>query len=119
MEVAPDFYSYFQATRPLLATDMKLWCVSAWNDNEKEVFIDTDDIGKIILPIFNRYGTCTCIVSFNECVYIMCVYVTVYVRVCVHACVCLCVSMCLCMCLCLCLCVWTSTLLQHGHSTFL
>ena len=71
MEVAPDFYSYFQATRPLLATDMKLWCVSAWNDNGKEVFIDTDDIGKIILPLFNRYGTCTCIVSlnFDECMY--------------------------------------------------
>ena len=72
MEVAPDFYSYFQAMRQLLATDKKLWCVSAWNDNGKEVFIDTDDIGKIILPIFNRYGTCTCIVSFNECMYIVC-----------------------------------------------
>ena len=67
--MAPDFYSYFQATRQLLATDKKLWCVSAWNDNGKEVFIDTDDIGKIILPIFNRYGTCTCIVSFDECMY--------------------------------------------------
>jgi len=32
MEVAPDFFSYFSATLPLLRTDGDLFCVSAWND---------------------------------------------------------------------------------------
>lgn len=36
LEVAPDFFEYFQATYPLLRTDPSLWCVSAWNDNGKE-----------------------------------------------------------------------------------
>ena len=48
LEVAPDFFSYFQATRPLLATDKKLWCVSAWNDNGKEMHIDRKSIGGLI-----------------------------------------------------------------------
>ncbi|NP_001079358.1 mannosyl (alpha-1,3-)-glycoprotein beta-1,2-N-acetylglucosaminyltransferase S homeolog [Xenopus laevis] len=40
LEVAPDFYEYFQATLPLLQKDRMLWCVSAWNDNGKEALID-------------------------------------------------------------------------------
>lgn len=35
MEVAPDFFSYFGATLPLLHADPCLFCVSAWNDNGK------------------------------------------------------------------------------------
>lgn len=46
LEVAPDFFSYFQATRPLLATDRSLLCVSAWNDNGKELHINKQQIGK-------------------------------------------------------------------------
>ncbi|KAH9502175.1 Alpha-1,3-mannosyl-glycoprotein 2-beta-N-acetylglucosaminyltransferase [Bulinus truncatus] len=33
IEVAPDFYEYFSALRPILHGDSQLWCVSAWNDN--------------------------------------------------------------------------------------
>ncbi|XP_010001492.1 PREDICTED: alpha-1,3-mannosyl-glycoprotein 2-beta-N-acetylglucosaminyltransferase [Chaetura pelagica] len=42
LEVAPDFFEYFQATFPLLQTDPSLWCVSAWNDNGKEQMVDVD-----------------------------------------------------------------------------
>ncbi|NXL40908.1 MGAT1 acetylglucosaminyltransferase, partial [Glaucidium brasilianum] len=40
LEVAPDFFEYFQATLPLLLADPTLWCVSAWNDNGKEQMVD-------------------------------------------------------------------------------
>ncbi|XP_063794375.1 alpha-1,3-mannosyl-glycoprotein 2-beta-N-acetylglucosaminyltransferase [Pseudophryne corroboree] len=40
LEVAPDFYEYFQATHSLLRQDPSLWCVSAWNDNGKEALVD-------------------------------------------------------------------------------
>ena len=33
LEIAPDFFEYFDATSPLLWTDSSLFCVSAWNDN--------------------------------------------------------------------------------------
>ncbi|XP_068106248.1 alpha-1,3-mannosyl-glycoprotein 2-beta-N-acetylglucosaminyltransferase [Hyperolius riggenbachi] len=42
LEVAPDFYEYFQATYPLLRKDSTLWCVSAWNDNGKENLVDVN-----------------------------------------------------------------------------
>ncbi|CAK9073014.1 unnamed protein product [Durusdinium trenchii] len=35
LEIASDFFSYFQATLPLLRSDSNLFCVSAWNDNGK------------------------------------------------------------------------------------
>ncbi|XP_076832611.1 alpha-1,3-mannosyl-glycoprotein 2-beta-N-acetylglucosaminyltransferase a [Brachyhypopomus gauderio] len=40
LEVAPDFFEYFKALYPLLKSDPTLWCVSAWNDNGKEGYID-------------------------------------------------------------------------------
>ncbi|NWW47741.1 MGAT1 acetylglucosaminyltransferase, partial [Pedionomus torquatus] len=40
LEVAPDFFEYFQAAFPLLVADPSLWCVSAWNDNGKEHLVD-------------------------------------------------------------------------------
>nr|XP_057909273.1 alpha-1,3-mannosyl-glycoprotein 2-beta-N-acetylglucosaminyltransferase a [Doryrhamphus excisus] len=40
LEVAPDFFEYFGATLPLLKSDPKLWCVSAWNDNGRDGFVD-------------------------------------------------------------------------------
>jgi len=33
MEIAPDFFSYFETMLPLLRADKDLFCVSAWNDN--------------------------------------------------------------------------------------
>jgi alpha-1,3-mannosyl-glycoprotein beta-1,2-N-acetylglucosaminyltransferase len=36
MEVAPDFFLYFDALSPLLDADPTLLCISAWNDNGKE-----------------------------------------------------------------------------------
>jgi alpha-1,3-mannosyl-glycoprotein beta-1,2-N-acetylglucosaminyltransferase len=36
MEVAVDFYNYFDALAPVLDADPTLFCVSAWNDNGKE-----------------------------------------------------------------------------------
>ncbi|XP_019734165.1 alpha-1,3-mannosyl-glycoprotein 2-beta-N-acetylglucosaminyltransferase a [Hippocampus comes] len=40
LEVAPDFFEYFRATLPLLRSDPSLWCVSAWNDNGRQGFVD-------------------------------------------------------------------------------
>lgn len=40
LEVAPDFFSYFAATLPLLERDPSLYCVSAWNDNGNPDFVD-------------------------------------------------------------------------------
>lgn len=40
LNVAPDFYEYFQATYSLLRNDSSLWCISAWNDNGKVGLID-------------------------------------------------------------------------------
>jgi hypothetical protein len=33
LEIAPDFFSYFEATVPLMANDNSIYCVSAWNDH--------------------------------------------------------------------------------------
>lgn len=33
MDIAPDFFGYFNALRPMLHADASLLCVSAWNDN--------------------------------------------------------------------------------------
>ena len=35
LEIAPDFFSYFAATIPMLEADRQLFCISAWNDNSK------------------------------------------------------------------------------------
>ena len=40
LEVAEDFFEYFEATLPILRSDPTLWCVSAWNDNGKRGLID-------------------------------------------------------------------------------
>lgn len=34
--MAPDFFSYFDNTAPLLWKDPTLFCISAWNDNGQE-----------------------------------------------------------------------------------
>ena len=37
---APDFFSLFEATLPILKADPSLLCVSAWNDNGKDGLVD-------------------------------------------------------------------------------
>lgn len=44
LDIAPDFYEYFKATKPLLDKDPSLWCVSAWNDNGKEGMVKRNDV---------------------------------------------------------------------------
>ena len=39
LDIAPDFFSYFSATKWLLDNDPSIWCVSAWNDNGKEGYV--------------------------------------------------------------------------------
>jgi len=41
LDISPDFFSYFNATLPLLTQDPTLICVSAWNDNGKSELVDT------------------------------------------------------------------------------
>ena len=44
LEIAPDFFEYFDATAPLLWKDASLFCVSAWNDNGQVDHVS--DVGK-------------------------------------------------------------------------
>ncbi|CAM6100795.1 unnamed protein product [Calypogeia fissa] len=39
MEIAPDFFDYFEATGALLDNDMSLMAVSSWNDNGQKQFV--------------------------------------------------------------------------------
>lgn len=39
MEIAPDFYEYFQRTRQIFDADPTLLCVSAWNDNGRRPLV--------------------------------------------------------------------------------
>lgn len=38
--MAPDFFEYFKALHPVLKSDQTLWCVSAWNDNGRNGYVD-------------------------------------------------------------------------------
>ncbi len=33
MELAPDFFTYFEVLAPLLDEDERLFCISSWNDH--------------------------------------------------------------------------------------
>lgn len=44
LEVASDFFEYFEATEPLLERDPTLWCVSAWNDNGKAEYVKGNNL---------------------------------------------------------------------------
>ena len=39
MKLAPDFFSFFNATAPLLDRDPSLFCVSSWNDHGQAQFV--------------------------------------------------------------------------------
>lgn len=39
MELAPDFFSFFEATAPFLDADPSLLCVSSWNDHGQKQFV--------------------------------------------------------------------------------
>uniref|UniRef100_A0AC34RKS6 Alpha-1,3-mannosyl-glycoprotein 2-beta-N-acetylglucosaminyltransferase n=1 Tax=Panagrolaimus sp. JU765 TaxID=591449 RepID=A0AC34RKS6_9BILA len=40
LDIAEDFFSYFQSTRHLLYDDPSIWCISAWNDNGAASLVD-------------------------------------------------------------------------------
>lgn len=44
LDIAPDFYEYFTATKSVLEKDPWLWCISAWNDNGKEGMVQRNDV---------------------------------------------------------------------------
>jgi alpha-1,3-mannosyl-glycoprotein beta-1,2-N-acetylglucosaminyltransferase len=39
MEIAPDFFSYFDGLSHMLDSDRSLFCISAWNDNGKQFIV--------------------------------------------------------------------------------
>ena len=43
--IAVDFYNYFSSLRVLMDSDPTIMCVSAWNDNGKEGYINHEDNG--------------------------------------------------------------------------
>lgn len=45
LNIAEDFFDYFEAMSRVLAVDSSLYCVSAWNDNGKRSLIDTSRPG--------------------------------------------------------------------------
>lgn len=45
LNIAEDFFDYFEAMSRALAADDTLYCVSAWNDNGKKINIDTSRPG--------------------------------------------------------------------------
>ena len=53
LDIAPDFFDFFLSTRWLLEADKSLFCISAWNDNGKEQFIDKNSPCMIK---FNKYS---------------------------------------------------------------
>ena len=40
MELAPDFFPYFEALVPVLDQDERLLCISSWNDHGQVALID-------------------------------------------------------------------------------
>ncbi|XP_028836910.1 alpha-1,3-mannosyl-glycoprotein 2-beta-N-acetylglucosaminyltransferase a [Denticeps clupeoides] len=40
LEVSSDFFEYFRGLYPILRSDPTLWCISAWNDNGRDGFVD-------------------------------------------------------------------------------
>ncbi|KAL7077235.1 hypothetical protein ACQ4LE_002879 [Meloidogyne hapla] len=40
LDIAPDFFHYFNSTKPLLYSDPSIWCISAWNDNGNPSLVD-------------------------------------------------------------------------------
>lgn len=47
LNISPDIFEYFLATKKLLEIDDTLWCVSAWNDNGKDQLINSTATEKI------------------------------------------------------------------------
>ena len=46
LNIADDFFEYFDAMHKILEVDSSLFCVSAWNDNGKRNLIDTSKNGE-------------------------------------------------------------------------
>uniref|UniRef100_A0A914P408 Alpha-1,3-mannosyl-glycoprotein 2-beta-N-acetylglucosaminyltransferase n=1 Tax=Meloidogyne incognita TaxID=6306 RepID=A0A914P408_MELIC len=40
LDIASDFFHYFNSTKPLLYSDPTIWCISAWNDNGNPSLVD-------------------------------------------------------------------------------
>jgi hypothetical protein len=57
MEIAPDFFDYFEATAPILDADESLYAVSSWNDNGQTQFVH--DSGKLRIA-FELLSFCFC-----------------------------------------------------------
>lgn len=47
LDIAEDFFSYFLATRKLLALDPTIWCISAWNDNGANELTDRNRVEQL------------------------------------------------------------------------
>jgi alpha-1,3-mannosyl-glycoprotein beta-1,2-N-acetylglucosaminyltransferase len=46
LNIADDFFEYFDSMQKILEMDSTLFCVSAWNDNGKRNLIDMSKNGK-------------------------------------------------------------------------
>ena len=82
MELAPDFFTYFEALAPLLDADDMLMCISSWNDH-----------GQVQLCHRNQRGvavTCCCVEVFCASTFPkVCPMSGSHVRSEMHICMCL------------------------------
>jgi alpha-1,3-mannosyl-glycoprotein beta-1,2-N-acetylglucosaminyltransferase len=46
LNIADDFFEYFDSMHKILESDSSLFCVSAWNDNGKKNLIDMSKNGE-------------------------------------------------------------------------
>lgn len=53
LNIAVDFFDYFEAMHKLLVQDPTLYCVSAWNDNGKANLIDPSRPGVYLIWLYS------------------------------------------------------------------
>ncbi|KAJ1362169.1 hypothetical protein KIN20_021605 [Parelaphostrongylus tenuis] len=47
LDIANDFFSYFEWGKQVLVADQTVWCISAWNDNGLPSLVNSDSAAKI------------------------------------------------------------------------
>mmetsp|Transcript_71245 Transcript_71245/g.126909 ORF Transcript_71245/g.126909 Transcript_71245/m.126909 type:complete len:460 (-) Transcript_71245:201-1580(-) len=56
VEIAPDFFPYFNSMLPVLQNDPNLYCVSAWNDNGYPELVSSDERAVYRTDFFGGLG---------------------------------------------------------------
>jgi hypothetical protein len=73
MEIAPDFFDYFEATAPILDVDESLYAVSSWNDNGQTQFVHNSGKVSSHFPVAQKSAyliicVASVLLSFRFCI---------------------------------------------------